>query len=117
MKESKILAEHIAELALEKKGEDITLLEMDEITTACDYFVIITGLSEIQNRAIADHIEKSLREDGLHLKHKEGYENGKWILLDYLDVVVHIFKPDMRLYYNLESLWADAKKYLVRDEV
>ncbi|GAB4181236.1 MAG: ribosome silencing factor [Calditrichia bacterium] len=115
--ESHVLAQKISEFALEKKGEDVVIMDMAELTTSCDYFVVITGSSDIHSKSIADHIERQLREDGIRLNHKEGYVTANWILLDYIDVVVHIFKPDIRDYYDLESLWADAKVKLVRDEV
>lgn len=117
MEHSKELAQKISELALEKKGEDITIMEMHELTNTCDYFVLISGSTDIHNRAISDHIEKELRDMGIHVNHKEGYDTANWILMDYIDVVVHIFKPEVREYYDLESLWADAKVYLIRDEV
>lgn len=116
MDNSRKLADRISELAMEKKGEDITIMEMSGLTNTCDYFVLITGSTDIHNRTIADFIERELRNEGLHVYHKEGYDNANWILLDYVDVVVHIFKPEVREYYDLESLWADAKVYLIRDE-
>ena len=73
-----------------------------------DIFLIVTADNRIQSRAIADHLERSAREVGWRLHHKEGYDEGSWILLDFVDFVVHIFLPEVRAYYNLETLWSDA---------
>jgi ribosome-associated protein len=95
----------------DKKGKNIVCLNMSKITgTICDYFVICEGDSSVQVDTIARSVEevvfKTTGEDPFH---KEGYENSEWILLDYVDVIVHIFQPQVRSFYNLESLWADAE--------
>ena len=90
---------------------------LGDITNTCDYFVLITGDTDVHLRAIADNIEDKLTEAGITLWRKEGYGNANWILLDYIDVVVHVFSPEKRDYYNLDNLWADAKVKLVRDGV
>ncbi len=111
------LTERISELALEKKGTEIKVMNLQNITNTCDYFVLITGSSDVHSRAISDHIEDKLTEEGVTLWRKEGYNTANWILLDYIDVVIHIFLPEKRDYYNLDNLWADAKIKLIRDGV
>jgi len=94
--------------AYDKKGEDIMLLDLRKtFSLLCDYFLIITGNSKEHVRAIADHIEETLKENGVTLDHMEGYTAGKWVLLDYGDFVVHIMQKDIRVFYSLEDLWGD----------
>ena len=103
------LAQAIARIADEKKARDIVLLDLRQLTSITDYFVICTGEVDQHVKAIADEIEKRLapRDKPWHI---EGYQHQSWILLDYVDVVVHIFQPETRQYYNLEKLWADAPR-------
>lgn len=111
------LAEKISTLALEKKGHQIAILNVQGISSVTDYFVIISGDSDVQVKAIADSIERKLRADEkIHVYHKEGMTAANWILLDYVDVVVHIFKKETREYYGIERLWADAEIKLVLEE-
>ena len=91
-----------------KKGRDIKVLEIDKITTLADYFVICSAPTATQVRAIADNIEEQLALQGVAYSHREGYREGDWILMDYGDVVAHIFRQEMREYYALEQLWGDA---------
>ena len=108
------LVKRIGELIFEKKGEDVKVIELSTVTTMTDYFVICTASSDTQVRAIADHVEKELRDEGVKVWHKEGYKAVTWILLDYIHVVVHIFLNEHRAFYNLEKLWGDApQKQLV----
>jgi ribosome-associated protein len=93
---------------MSKKGNDITILDLRKISTMVDYFILITASSEIHARAIADDITKKLRKRGIRRWHIEGHAHGHWILLDYVDIVVHIFLEEERVYYNIESLWGDA---------
>lgn len=94
--------------ALDKKGEDVVEIDLTHKTIIADTFVIVTGRSKIQTRSIADAIAQSVRESGLRVARTEGYTDGNWILLDLGSVVVHVFTPDQRAFYNLERLWADA---------
>lgn len=110
------LAQKITELALEKKAEDVVMIDLEGIAGFTDYFVLVTGNSDVHIRALTDHIEKSLSLYKVKVWHKEGYENLKWVLMDYIDVVVHIFDAETRAYYDLETLWADARQILVRDK-
>ncbi|HLN60850.1 MAG TPA: ribosome silencing factor [Symbiobacteriaceae bacterium] len=92
----------------EKKAKDVKILDIRSISTVADYFVICSGSSTTQTRAIADYVEEKLSGQGLKLHHMEGYENGRWILLDFVDLVVHVFQGEERDFYNLERLWGDA---------
>jgi ribosome-associated protein len=95
----------------DKKGKNIVCLNMSKVSgSMCDYFVICEGDSSKQVDTIARSVvETVLKTRGEEVYHHEGYENAEWILLDYVDVVVHIFQPSVRSFYNLESLWADAE--------
>jgi ribosome-associated protein len=106
---SKIFANKIAKLIFEKKGHDVKAIDLREITTVTDFFLICSADSDTQVKAIADHVEKSLRDDGIKIWHKEGYNALQWVLLDYVDVVIHVFHTEARNFYNLEKLWGDAK--------
>lgn len=101
-----------------KKASDITLLNVSGITTIADYFVIATGESKRQIKACAEHIDEALSIKGEYPHHLEGVTNLEWVLMDYGDVIVHIFDKEARLYYGLERLWGDAPKvdYRVRSK-
>ena len=102
--------ERIVYHIMEKKGEDIVVIDLRDVTSISDYFIIATGTSTVQVMAIADEIrEKMKKEDQIIPWHVEGYEAQKWILLDFVDVVVHIMDPETRDYYSLEKLWDDAE--------
>jgi len=108
---AEILSKYIVKGIQEKKGLDIVILNLEGINNAiADYFVICTGTSDTQIDAISDSIEKEV-SIGVHETpwHREGFQNKEWILLDYVNVVVHIFRKDVRSYYGLEDLWGDAK--------
>jgi ribosome-associated protein len=113
--DSKQLAENITALIFNKKGFEVKILDLRELTAMADYFVICSADSDTQVRAIADEIDKNLKDEGIRVWHKEGYKGLNWVLLDYIDVVVHIFKKDVRTYYNLERLWGDAPTIDVED--
>ena len=91
--------------ALEKKGEDIAILELGGRTIVADAFLVVTGRSRIQTRAIADAIGEAARSAGYPTPRTEGYSDGGWILIDLGTVVAHVFTPDQRAFYNLERLW------------
>jgi len=114
--ESEKLAYRIAHLGLEKKGKQIVVADLRELNGVTDFFVLISGDSETQLKAISDHIIKKLREENIRLYHREGFQSLRWILLDYVDVVTHIFKNETREYYGLERLWGDAKMHFVVDQ-
>ncbi len=91
-----------------KKGKEITVLNLSELTTLTGYFVIATGGSNKNVQAICDEVEEKMREEGAKLWNKEGYDSGEWILLNYDDVMVHIFQSETREFYKLEHIWRDA---------
>ncbi len=105
---TKTFAAKIAALAADKKATDILLLNMEGISFVTDYYVICSAGNSNLVKTIADNIEDKLSEEGIQLKHKEGYSEARWILLDYGDVVCHVFLEEERNFYNLEHLWADA---------
>lgn len=113
--DSKQLTGNITGLIFNKKGFDVKILELRELTAMADYFVICSADSDTQVKAIADEIDKNLKDEGIRAWHKEGYKGLNWVLLDYVDVVVHIFKKDVRSYYNLERLWGDAPSIDIKD--
>lgn len=92
-----------------KKGKDIRVLETDSVTTLADYFVLCTGTSAPQLKALADAGERAMKEVGILPHHVEGHRGGTWILQDYGDVVVHLFDKEARAFYDLDRLWEDAK--------
>ncbi len=98
----------IAELALERKAEEVVALDLRGISSATDYFVLATGNSDIQVRAIAEHIMEELAKEGTRPLHAEGLDRARWVLLDFVDVIVHVFHPAARGFYQLELLWGDA---------
>lgn len=109
------VARKVVEVASDKQAEDIVLLDVRELCSFADYFVICSGSSQRQTSAIADDIDKAFHKKGPKLVHKEGDVESGWLLMDYGDVVVHIFGADERKFYQLDKLWAKAKP-LVRIE-
>ena len=110
------LAREAARLTLTKRAEDVVILDLRSLDGVCDFFVIATGNSEIQVRAIVHAVEEGLRESrGMKPWHSEGFEARRWILLDYVDVVVHVFHARAREYYLLDKLWGDAAREVVAD--
>ena len=101
-------ARFIAKIALEKKGEDIIILDMSKASSICDYFVILSAPSNTRMNAISDAISKELAENGEKARKREGIKNDKWILVDALDVIVHIFHTNVREFYALEQLWSNV---------
>jgi ribosome-associated protein len=99
------------DLALERRAHDITVLDLHGISSATDYFVIASGTSDVQVRAIAEHVLEGLRDEGVRVDHVEGLSGGRWVLLDFIDFVVHVFHPHSRTFYQLESLWGDAPRW------
>ncbi|MEW6622618.1 MAG: ribosome silencing factor [Bacillota bacterium] len=102
------LAREAAQAALEKKAKDVVILKMDDVTIITDYFVIATSLNRTQAKAIAENIEKVMKEKGKTLLSREGIREARWILLDYGVIIIHIFQEDLRKFYDLESLWGDT---------
>jgi ribosome-associated protein len=105
-----------AELALERKAEDVLILDLRGISSATDYFVVATGRSDIQVKAVADHIIEESKKEGQRPDHVEGIRTGRWVLMDFIDFVVHVFHPEAREFYQLETLWGDAPSLEAVDE-
>jgi ribosome-associated protein len=103
----------IAHAGLDKKAEDVTVLDVRGLTSYADYFVVMTADSDRQAGAIADHVEQTMKEKGVSKVGVEGYEGGRWILVDYGDVVAHVMNKESRGFYDLEGLWADAPRFSV----
>ena len=109
------LQRQIAELALTRKAKEVVILDLRKLTSMTDYFVVCTGESETQVKAIADAITSGMEKIGERAWHTEGLQNLQWVLLDYVDVVVHVFHRDARAYYGIEKLWGDAVIHKVVD--
>ncbi|CEH33133.1 ribosome silencing factor [Romboutsia lituseburensis] len=92
----------------DKLGQDISILNIGAVSSLCDYFVIATASSQRQVKAIADNVEEELTKHGIEPRGKEGYDSQVWILLDYGDIIVHVFNEENRGFYNLEKMWKDA---------
>jgi ribosome-associated protein len=103
----------VAQAGLDKKAEDVLVLDVRGLTSYADYFVLMTADSERQAGAIADAVDERLKREGATKVGVEGYESGRWILIDYGDVVAHVFNPEARGFYDLEGLWADAPRFAV----
>lgn len=111
-----MLYQDVISLLQEKKAEDIVVLDISSQTVMAEYFIICTGRSTTQVRALADHVSDSLKQkQNILAKGIEGLSESKWVLLDYGDVIVHVFRSEEREYYNLERLWADAKQIEVKE--
>ena len=93
----------------EKKGEDIRVIDISGISVIGDYFIITNGTSDSQVRALVDNVEEKMHKAGYELKEQEGNNSGTWVLLDYGDIIIHIFDRENRPFYNLERIWSDGK--------
>ncbi|PKD42871.1 ribosome silencing factor [Rhodohalobacter barkolensis] len=112
------LIDAITEGLLEKKAKDIVLLDVRELTTLADYFVVCHGTSDTQIRALANSVEKKVKEElGENVWQQEGKDSRRWVILDYVNVVVHIFTEEKRDYYGIERMWNDAKVTQIEDTV
>ncbi|MDZ4723708.1 MAG: ribosome silencing factor [candidate division Zixibacteria bacterium] len=103
-----MLARKAGKLALDKKGFDVKILKLKAISSVCDYFVVASGDADVHVRSIARGIEDGLVQFGHSPNYREGLREGNWVLLDYIDVVVHVFLEPTRRFYALEKLWGDA---------
>ncbi len=110
---SQPLLDEIVSLAFEKKAKEVISLDLRGLSSITDYYIICHGNSEPQVKAIVDNIRK---KTSFKPKHLEGYENKKWVLLDYFDIIVHVFDESERDFYSIEQLWADAPKHEFNDE-
>lgn len=103
-------AQRIAQAAVDRRAEDVLIMDMRGLMTICDFFVVCSGRSRLHVEAIAEEVEEQLRQEGLRPWHLEGIPDATWVIADYGDVVVHIFQPQARAFYNLEGLWGDARR-------
>lgn len=104
------LAQRAAQVALDTRAQDVVLLDLRSVSDMTDFFLIASGTSDTHARAIGEHILAELKKEGSPAHHVEGLEKGRWVLLDFVDFVVHIFHPTLRNFYQLERLWADAEQ-------
>jgi len=100
----------------DRKGRDLLLLDLRGISNATDYFLLVSGTSDTHVKAVTEHVLDELREDGVKPLHVEGLRTGRWVLLDYVDFVIHVFHPAAREFYQLERLWGDAPAHAFPDE-
>lgn len=104
----------MAKLAIQaledKKAEDIKVIDISEVSVIADYFIIANGTNRSQIQAMSDNVEETLGRVGYPLKQIEGYQNANWVLLDFNDVIIHIFDKENRLFYDLERIWRDGKR-------
>ncbi len=94
----------------DKKAEDISIIDISEVSVLADYFLIASGTNRSQIQALCDNVEEMLGRVGAHVKQIEGYDSANWILMDFGDIIVHIFDKENRLFYDLERIWRDGKK-------
>jgi len=104
------------DLVLELKAHALVVIDLRGISTATDFFVLASGNSDVQVRAIAEHVVDELKLQGARPGHVEGMQGGRWVLLDYINFVVHVFHPEARTFYQLEDLWGDAPRWDVSPE-
>ncbi len=98
-----------AALCLDLKANNVVLMDLAEVSDATDFFLVASGSSDTHVRSIAEHVVEELRKEDVRVHHIEGLEQGRWVLLDYVDFVVHVFHPVLREFYQLERLWSDAE--------
>ncbi len=106
--DSRELALFAAQLVLDKKGHDVRLLEVGRVSIVADYFLLATGTTAVQVHAICDHLVENMKKKSYYALRIEGYREGWWIVLDYGGLVVHLFQPEARTFYDLERLWSEA---------
>ncbi len=105
----KQLAAQLADLMMDKHGHDVLIMDLRPLTSVTDYFVLCSCDSDVQVKAVADHLDDTLRQEGVRPLHIEGINQRLWVILDYVNVVAHVFMRGTREYYGLERLWADAE--------
>lgn len=103
-----VTARKVAAYAVDKKAEDVRILDLRKVTDVTSFFIICTGNSNSQVKAIVDNVVEQCRKSGIEIYNVEGYDSLRWVLIDMIDMVVHVFQPEVRDYYQLERLWGDA---------
>ncbi len=109
MSQGKDMIRIIYDALADKKGEDIKVIDISEISVIADYFVIVNGNSDSQIQALVENVEEKMHQAGYFMKQREGSRGGSWVLLDYGDVIVHVFDRESRSFYHLEHIWNDGK--------
>lgn len=109
MEQSRQMAKIAYEALSDKKGEDIRVIDISNVSVLADYFIIANGTSASQVNALVDNVEEMLGKAGYAVKQREGYGLGNWVLLDFGEIIVHVFDKENRLFYNLERIWSDGK--------
>ena len=112
---SKEMAKLVCTALEEKKAEDIKVINIEEVSVLADFFIIASGTNRNQVQAMADNVEEILGKEGINPKQIEGYQTANWVLLDYGDVIVHVFDEENRLFYDLERIWRDGKSVAVEE--
>ena len=115
MTEARALAKTACHALSEKKAEDIRVIEISEISVLADYFIIASGSNQNQIQAMVDAVDEELAKAGHHARQVEGNHNSSWILMDYGDIIVHIFSREDRLFYDLERIWRDGNQIEVEE--
>ena len=110
LEQSTKMAKLTIEALEEKKAEDIRIIDISEVSVLGDFFIFASGNNRNQLQAMSDEVERILGENGFYVKHIEGYDKANWILLDFGDIIVHLFDKENRLFYNLERIWRDGKE-------
>lgn len=109
------LVKKVVEALEDKKAEDISVIDIKEISTIADYFIIANGSNTNQLTAMQDAVDETMYKNGVHQKQVEGNNNSTWILMDYQDIIVHLFSSEDRLFYDLERIWRDGKVINIAD--
>ncbi len=107
---AKEMAKLAYEALSEKQGEDIRIIDITGVSIIADYFIIANGSNENQVKALVENVMEKLEKAGFEIKQREGYGTGSWVLLDFGDIIVHVFDKENRLFYNLERIWSDGKE-------
>ena len=115
MNQSKEMARIAYDALSDKKGEDIKIIDITGVSVLADYFIIATGNSDSQVNALVDNVEEELYKAGYPLKQREGRANSSWILLDFGDIIVHVFDKENRLFYDLERIWKDGRNITLEE--
>ena len=109
MEQSKLMAKIAYNALDDKQGEDIKVIDISQISVLADYFIIANGSNDSQVRALVENVEEELSKAGFEVKQREGYGLGNWVLLDFGEIIVHVFDKENRLFYDLERIWRDGK--------
>lgn len=115
MKQSKELVKIAVKALDDKKGEDIKIIDISNVSVLADYFIIANGNNKNQVQALVDNVQEELDKVGVQVKQVEGYRMGNWILLDYGDIIIHVFSKEDRLFYDLERIWRDGKDISIEE--